>query len=70
MKDGFDKLMSVGIDIGKYVFHLAGFDYDGQLVLHKMIKRLALIATFEDLPHCVVGMEPCLSALLAPNHLG
>ena len=61
-KNGFDKLMSVGIDIGKDVFHLVGFDYDGQLVLRKKIKRMALIATFEELPHCIVGMEACLSA--------
>lgn len=61
-KNGFDKLMSVGIDIGKDVFHLVGFDYDGQLVLRKKIKRMALIATFEELPHCIVGMEAGLSA--------
>jgi transposase len=61
-KNGFDKLMSVGIDIGKDVFHLVGFDYDGQLVLRKKIKRMALITTFEELPHCIVGMEACLSA--------
>jgi transposase len=45
-KNGFDKLMSVGIDIGKDIFHLVGFDYDSQLVLRKKIKRMALIATF------------------------
>ena len=61
-KNGFDKLMSVGIDIGKDVFHSVGFDYDGQRVLRKKIKRMALIATFEELPHCIDGMEACLSA--------
>ena len=44
-KNDFDELMSVGIDIGKDVFHLVGFDHDGQLVLRKKIKRLALVAT-------------------------
>jgi len=61
-KNDFDELMSVGIDIGKDVFHLVGFDDDGQLVLRKKIKRLALVATFEQLPRCIVGMEACLSA--------
>ena len=61
-KNDFDELMSVGVDIGKDVFHLVGFDKDGQLVLRKKIKRMALIATFEGLPKCVVGMEACLSA--------
>ena len=61
-KNDFDELMSIGIDIGKDVFHLVGFDRDGQRVLRTKIKRMALIATFEKLPHCIVGMEACLSA--------
>ena len=61
-KNEFDELMSIGIDIGKDTFHLVGFDQAGQRVLRKQIKRLALVATFEELPRCVVGMEACLSA--------
>ncbi len=61
-KTEFDELMSIGLDIGKDTFHRVGFDYDGRRVLRKQIKRLALIATFENLPRCVVGMEACLSA--------
>lgn len=45
-KTDFDELMSVGVDIGKDVFHLVGFDRDGQHVLRKKIKRMALISTF------------------------
>jgi transposase len=61
-KNKIDELMSVGIDIGKDTFHLVGFDPAGQLVLRKKIKRLELVATFKDLPRCIVGMEACLSA--------
>jgi len=61
-KSDLDDLMSVGIDIGKDVFHLVGFDSKGRRVLRKKIKRLALVSTFEELPRCVVGMEACLSA--------
>ncbi|SDF62023.1 hypothetical protein SAMN04488105_1371, partial [Salipiger thiooxidans] len=61
-KKTFVPLMSIGIDIGKDTFHLVGFDRHGQLVLRKQIKRLALVATFEKLPRCIVGMEACLSA--------
>lgn len=61
-KSKIDELMSIGIDIGKDTFHIVAFDPDGQLVLRKQIKRLALVATFEKLPRCVVGMEACLSA--------
>jgi transposase len=56
------KLAVVGVDIGKDVFHLVGFDDGGNLVLRQKIKRLALTATFEEMPRCVVGMEACLSA--------
>ena len=56
------ELACVGIDIGKDVFHLVGFDGDGKLVLRRKIKRLALVAEFKKLPPCIVGMEACLSA--------
>jgi transposase len=55
-------LSVVGVDIGKDVFHLVGFDPQGTLVLRRRIKRLALTATFETLRRCVVGMEACLIA--------
>ena len=61
-KNDIDGLMSVGIDIGKDTFHLVGFNHEGELVLRKKIKRLALEQVFEKLPRCVVGMEACLSA--------
>ena len=61
-KAEFDELMSVGIDIGKYTFHIVGFDHNGQRVIRHQIKRLALVATFEKLPRCIVGMEACLRA--------
>lgn len=55
-------LSSIGIDIGKDVFHLVGFDPIGNLVLRRKIRRLALVSEFEKLPRCIVGMEACLSA--------
>ena len=55
-------LASIGIDIGKEVFHIVGFSTDGKIVLRRKIKRLALTETFKRFPTCVVGMEACLSA--------
>ena len=55
-------LSSIGIDIGKEVFHVVGFDPGGAVVLRCKIRRLALMKEFEPLPRCVVGMEACLSA--------
>ena len=47
----------VGIDIGKDVFHLVGFNGDGKIVLRRKIRRVALTDVFACLPRCVVGME-------------
>lgn len=58
----FEDLAVIGVDIGKDVFHLVGFDRTGQVVLRKKIKRLALQDTFAGFPRCIVGMEACLSA--------
>ena len=55
-------LASIGIDIGKEVFHLVGFGTDGKIAFRRKIKRLALVETFKKLPPCIVGMEACLSA--------
>ena len=54
-------LLSVGVDIGKEVFHLVGFDLNSEIVLRRKIRCLALVPTLERLPQCVVGMEACLS---------
>ena len=53
---------AIGIDIGKDVCHLVGFNPEGKFVPRKKIKRLALVRVFENLPPCIVGMEACLSA--------
>ena len=55
-------LASIGIDIGKDVFHLVGFGTDGKIAFRRKIKRLTLTETFKKLPPCIVGMEACLSA--------
>ena len=53
---------SIGIDIGKDVFHIVGFSTDGRIAFPRKIKRPALVETFKKLPPSVVGMEACLSA--------
>jgi transposase len=48
-------LASIGIDIGKEIFHIVGFGTDGKIAFRRKIKRLAL-------PASVVSIEACLSA--------
>ena len=35
-------LSVIGVDIGKDVFHIVGFDSDGKIVLRRKIRRLSL----------------------------
>src|SRR5579863_3463675 len=55
-------LTSIGIDIGKEIFHVVGLGTDGKIAFRRKIKRLALKEAFEKLAPCIVGMEACLSA--------
>jgi len=55
-------LTSVGIDIGKDLFHIVGSGTDGKIAFRWKIKRLSLADAFKKLPPCIVGMEACLSA--------
>lgn len=59
IKNDISDLTVVGIDIGKDVFHLVGFDAKGTLVLRQKINRFALVPTFEKFRSCIVGMEAC-----------
>src|SRR3990172_5726862 len=63
------QILSIGVDIGKDVFHIIGFDQNGKIVLRRKFGRLALDAEFEKLPRCIVGMEACLSAHFVSRRL-
>lgn len=54
--------ISIGIDIGKEIFHIVGIGADGKIAFRCKIRRLALKETFEKVPPSIVGMEACLSA--------
>ena len=53
---------TIGLDLAKSVFQVHGVDAAGHLVLKRRIRRQGLLAFFEALPPCLVGMEACSSA--------
>ena len=57
-----EDLSVIGIDIGKDVFHLVGFELRQASGVAQEIRRLALVTTFQQFPRCVIGMDACLSA--------
>jgi transposase len=53
---------TVGLDLAKDVFQVHGISENGRVIFNRPIKRAKLLAFFETLPPCVVGMEACGSS--------
>jgi len=56
------EIRTVGIDLGKSVFHLVGLDQRGNIVAKKHFSRTQLLAYTANLPPCLFGMEACCGA--------
>src|SRR5271169_2977318 len=52
----------IGLDIAKSVFQDHGVDTEGNVVLRRQLKRRYVLAFFQKLPRCLVGIEACASA--------
>lgn len=48
-----------GIDLGKNIFHVVGFDGTGAVVQRVKLRRDKLLDFFERANSAVVGMEAC-----------
>ena len=71
-KQKVSELASLGVDIGRNVFHLVGFDADGKIVVPREIKRLSLVAPFKVMPRCIVAtvsLHAVKLFLLSPERL-
>src|SRR5437588_10657558 len=55
-------ITTVGLDIAKSVFQVHGVDAAGQVVVRRQLKRRYVLAFFQKLPPCLVGIEACASA--------
>src|SRR6266699_489879 len=53
------KLHVLGIDLGKTVFHLAGLDSTGRVVIRKKCSRTQLLTFTANLQVDLIGMESC-----------
>jgi transposase len=59
-------IQTVGIDLGKTVFHVVGLHASGTVALKRRFSRSQLLAFMANLPACLIGMEACCGA----HHLG
>ena len=53
---------TIGLDIAKSVFQVHGVDAEGNVVIRRQLKRRYVLAFFEKLPSCLVGIEACASS--------
>lgn len=56
------QIRTVGIDIGKTVFHLIAMDERGNVVSKERFSRSQLVAFTANLQSCLMGMEACCGA--------
>ena len=55
-------ITTIGLDIAKSVFQVHGVGADGHVVVRRQLKRRYVLAFFQKLPPCLVGIEACASA--------
>jgi transposase len=53
---------TIGLDIAKSVFQIHGVDAAGNVLIRRQIKRRYVVAFFQKLPPCVVGIEACATS--------
>ena len=53
---------TIGLDIAKSVFQVHGIDAEGGAVIRRQLKRRHVVAFFQKLPPCLVGIEACASS--------
>src|SRR5258705_6337112 len=64
--DSQERLMqtvtTIGLDIAKSVFQVHGIDAEGKVVIRRQLKRRYVLAFFQKLAPCLVGIEACASS--------
>jgi transposase len=55
-------ISAIGLVIAKSVFQVHGIDAAGQVVIRRQLRRRHVLAFFQKLPPCLVGIEACASS--------
>jgi transposase len=53
------EIRTIGIDLGKTIFHLVGVNARGAVVVRKKCSRTQLLRFTSNLRECLIGMEAC-----------
>ena len=57
-----ESISTIGLEIAKSVFQVHGVDAAGQVVVRRQLRRRHVLAFFQKLPPCLVGIEACASS--------
>ena len=55
-------ITTIGLDIAKSVFQVHGVDAEGKVIIRRQLKRRCVLAFFQKLPPCLVGIEACATS--------
>jgi len=55
-------ITTIGLDIAKSVFQVHGVDAAGQVIIRRKLKRRYVLAFFQKLQPCLVGIEACATS--------
>jgi transposase len=55
-------ITTIGLDIAKSVFQVHGIDAEGKVIIRRQLKRRYVLAFFQKLPPCLVGIEACATS--------
>src|SRR5260370_39149528 len=56
------QISTIGLDIAKNVFQVHGIDSSDKVVVRKRLRRGQVMAFFEPLLPCLIGMEACATS--------
>jgi len=59
-----DTVATIGLDLAKQVFQVHAVDATSLVVVTRALRRKDVLAFFERLPPCLVGMEACGSPII------
>ncbi|PLW76063.1 hypothetical protein C0081_16545 [Cohaesibacter celericrescens] len=55
------EVTTVGIDIVKSVFQVHGISKEGEIIIRRKLRHSEVVAFFQRLPACLIGIEACAS---------
>ena len=59
---------TIGLDIAKSVFLVHGVDAEGNVLIRRQLKRRYVLALFQKLSPCLVGIEACATIAMAASY--